>query len=815
MRDALFQDLRYAFRHVRRSPGFAAAAVLTLAFGIGANTAMFTVLNALVIQRLPIKDPDGLISVSGRNTGGQLRITPIPAVDALAHDGPLQDVCGYNGGFIVAVEANGVSTETLGTMVTGRCFTTFGVTPILGRPIVDEDAPLYRPGNRVVVIGHRFWTRMFAADPQVVGKTIRTEGVELTIIGVLPPGFGGLHVDSGADLFTPPDTIFPANAGRRPGASEILGRLRPGVSLEQAAAQLETRWPAILEMAVPSTLPAPERAELRAARPVVQRMGTGLSNYRERYAGPLAMILGLTGLLLLLACVNLGGLLLARLSARASELAVRLALGGSHRRIAQQMLVESLLLSLAGAALAVPMSFAFIAPLTSFIPTGFVERTVAFTPDLRVLTATAIVGAGAGILMSALPIWVAVRRQATVGFTWSRTIVGATSQWARALLVAQVALSVVMLIGAGLLTRSLYLLQRNDLGVRTAGVLTAKLMSLPNGYRGIDPQSYYPALVEKIAALPGVRSVGFARLFPRLATDLIGTPIGFVGGEMTDVRAMAEPASPGFFETVGIPLLRGRLTSWADNASTRHVAVVSESLARALAPDGDILERHIRFGSVRGHQDIVVVGIVGNATLGNPRDPAPKVVYMAALQMGTNGLFPTLVIASNRETAALAADVRQILKDGGREFAHEIITLDDTFKRAPASERMSATLAAVVGALGVMLVWIGVHAALAYAVSRRSREIGVRVALGAAPGAVATAVLREGLIVTLAGVAIGLPLAVFAGRGLRSLMFGISEADPLTFAATAAFFLAMGLAAGIIPAWRAARVDPMRALRAE
>jgi len=815
MRDAFTQDVRHAFRHLRRSPGFAAAAILTLAFAIGANTSMFTALNALVIQRLPINDPDGLISVSGRSTRGQLRITPIPALDELEKDGPLEDLCGYNGGFIIPVEANGASTQVTAAMVTGKCFKTFGVLPFLGRPIVDADAPLLRPGSHVVVIGHRFWTRMFGADPGAVGRTIRTEGVELTVIGVLPRGFGGLQVDAGVDLFTPPDTVIPATLGRRPGASEILGRLRPGVSLEQARAQLETRWPAVLQMAVPSTLPPGERADLLAVRPIVERMGTGLSNYRTRYARPLTLILGLTALLLLLACVNLGGLLLARLAARETELATRLALGGSLSRIAQQMIVESVLLSASGAVLAVPMSFAFVATLTAFIPVPFVTPSISFTPDLRVLTATALVGIAAGIVMSALPVWVAVRRRATVGFTWNRTIAGTTSRWARGLLVAQVALSVVMLIGAGLLAHSLYLLQRGTLGVRQAGVLTVKVMPLPSGYRGIDNASYYPALLDKVRALPGVQSVGFARVFPRVSADYQGDPIAFVGDAPGDARAQLEGTSPGFFETLGVPLLAGRFTSWSDNEHSRQVAVVSESLARALAPNGDILERRVRLGSVRGHQDVAIVGVVGNSTLGNPREPAPLVLYRPSLQMSRTGLYPNLVIAHDGDATSVAAGVRQILKDSGREFPHEIIALEDILARAPSSERMSATLAAAVAALAVLLASIGVHGALAYSVSRRRREIGVRVALGAAPSAVAFTVLREAVLVSAAGVAIGLPIALVAARALRSLMYGISEADPLTFSAAAAFFIAMGLAAGILPAWRAARVDPMAALRAE
>jgi putative ABC transport system permease protein len=654
MFDPLRQDIRYALRHVRRSPGFAAAAVLTLALGIGANTAMFTALNALVIQRLPIKDPDGLISFTSRNAGGQHRYLPLPAVGEIARDGPFDHVCGYNGGVFLSVEANGAPAQAVGAFMSGQCFDTFGVAPILGRPFTDRDAPLYGPGNRVALISHRLWTRMFGGDPAAVGKSIRTEGVSVEIIGVLPPGFFGLHADTGADVFAPFDTIFPAPANRRPVISELLGRLRPGITLEAAAAQVATRWPAVLEATRPVALPLAESADLFGALSRVERLGTGLSYYRDRYARPLTMILGLTGLLLLLACVNLGGLLLTRLTARNTELAVRLALGGSPWRIAQQMLLESLVLSLTGAALAVPVSFAFIAPLASFIPVNFVERAVRFTPDVRVLAVTGLVGLMVGILMSALPVWMAIRRRSTALVTSDRTIVATTNYWARGLLIVQVALSVVLLAGAGLLTRSLYLLQRVDLGVRTAGMLNVRVMPLPNGYRGIDRASYYPALLEKIASLPGVRSVGFARSFPRAIGDPFTTSIGFVGEAPGTVRGVLDVTSPGFFETVGIPLVAGRYTSWSDNAASMPVAVVSESLARALAPGGDVLGRRVRFGNTQAQRDVAIVGVVGNATQGNPRLQNPPVFYRPTLQMGPIGIYPNLVIATDGNLASVA-----------------------------------------------------------------------------------------------------------------------------------------------------------------
>ncbi len=491
--DTLLQDLKHAFRHFRRSPGFAVAAVLTLALGIGANTAMFSVLNTLAFQRLSIPDPDGLYSLSSYNERGQKRYIPMPTVIDLNRESPFIEACGYNGGGTFPIEANGIPTQGIAAFVTGRCFSVFGVRPVLGRGIVDEDAPIMTPGAKAVVISDRIWNRLFNRDPNAIGKSMRIEGSEAIVIGVLPPGFRGIHTDTGIDVFAPPDSIFPAVQGRRPVAQEVLGRLKPGVTVEQAAAQLDTMWPPLLEAAKVLNQGAAEGQSILGSIVRLDPMGKGLSRARDDHSQAIAIILGLTTLLLLLACVNLGGLLLTRLNARSTELGVRLALGGSRLRIVQQMLVESLVLSGLGTLLAVPVAFAFVAPIPSVLDPGFVGWELSFTPDLRVLTGTAVVGFLVGVVLTALPAWFAVRRQTTVRFTWDRTITGAASRWARGLLVAQVSLSVVMVIGAALLTRSLYAIQTADPGVRTAGMLTARLMAVPGGNRGHESGGALPA----------------------------------------------------------------------------------------------------------------------------------------------------------------------------------------------------------------------------------------------------------------------------------------------------------------------------------
>ncbi|MFM8535836.1 MAG: ABC transporter permease, partial [Acidimicrobiia bacterium] len=567
--ETLMQDLGYALRHVRRAPGFSAAAILTLAFGIGANTAMFSVFNALTLKRLPIANPDGLFSLSSYNDKGLKRYVPVTLVPEMQRDGPFETVCAYNGGGTLPVEANGRPTLALFAFISGRCFDVFGVTPRIGRPIVADDVPLVSAGRKVVVISDRLWKRIFNGDPGVIGKTMKAENNEVTVVGVMAPGFTGIHADNGVDVFAPHDSVVAASQGRRPVAQEMLVRLRPGVTFQQAAAELDARWPAWLALGRSEMRDANESANILGVTTRLEAMATGLSAFRERYSPTIQLILGLTALLLLLASVNLGGLLLTRLTARGTELGVRLALGGSQWRIGQQMLMESLVLSLSGAVLAVPVSYAFIAPVASFMPNGYVDRMMSFTPDLRVLFTTAIAGVIVGVLVTALPTWFAMRRRASIHFSWDRTIAGPTNRWTRGLAVAQVALSVVMLIGAVLLTRSLYLLQHRDLGVRADGVVTAKLLPVPGGRRTSNTDGYYPAILQKLRTEPGVESVALASLFPR-ALLTTAQQVSFVGQEAGCIYVYTSGVTPELFSTIGITLIEGRLPRWSDDIKSRR-----------------------------------------------------------------------------------------------------------------------------------------------------------------------------------------------------------------------------------------------------
>ena len=811
--ESLFQDLKHAGRHIRRSPSFALAAMTTLALSIGANTATFSILKALTWQRLAIDDPDGLLAIAPRTSRGTDRSTP---VDAIAHlqDGPLSPLCGYLGGIVLPVLANGAPVQASTTFITGQCLNTFGVHPILGRGITDEDAPLYGRGARVALITHRLWQRLYHGDAAVLGRTIQVNNIDVEIVGVLPPRFIGLEVDHGVDIYTPFDTVVLATPARRQLAGFLLGRLKAGVTVAAAETELRARWPALLDAVLPSTLPPSELANFRDSIVQLERMATGRSVVRTRYSQPLTLIAGLTLLLLVLACVNLGGLLLARLTERSSELSVRLALGGSRRRIARQMWLESLLVALGGSVLAVPLAFGIVRALVALLPPANLPNTMSFTPDFAALAAMAVVAVIVAAVMSAVPLWVAMRQQGTTHLTWNRTIAGATNRWSRVLLVVQVTVSMVLLIGAALLTRSLYLLQHNNLGIRSADVLTVRTLPLPgSGNQRRNALSDFNVYVDRIAALPGVRGAAFSRGFPRGAT-LPGVPVQFVDQEPAGLTTGSDYVSLGFFDMLGIRRLSGRVFTAADEASMEPVAIVSASLARGLAPDGNVVGKRIKFGPIPGDQNRMIVGVVSDATQGDPRVAAPHVVYRPLQLRAESSLSGNLLIQTG-DPATAASGVRNILREVGRDYAVEIAGADEVIARTPASERMSAAVAGGIGILAVILALMGVHSVLAYSVARRQREIGVRVAIGATPGGVARAIVRDGLTLTAIGTVFGLAVAAIASQFLRSLLFGITELDAATFLVAGGSFLALGAAAGVIPAWRAASVDPVRALRGE
>jgi putative ABC transport system permease protein len=816
MIDAFLHDVRSALRHVKRAPAFGLAAVVTLGLSIGATTAVYSVLHALTLRQLPVRAPSELIMARSVGPQGQSRLTLITAIDLLRQPGSVvQDYCGYNGGLVVSVMVNGAPSQAWVDFMSPGCLEMLGVTPMLGRTFTAEEARLSSASARVALIGHRFWQRVFGADPNVVRRTIRTEGVEVRILGVLPESYGGLQVDGSVDIVAPFGGIMPPPVGRVPGASLIIGRLKPGGTLDGARAELEARWPSIIDAVVPGTLPPRDQAVFRDVRVRVESGATGKSFLSEQYGRPLLITVGMTSVLLLLACLNLGGLLLARLAARSNELAVRRALGATRRRLIQQVLVDSLVLATLGALLAIPVAWGWVGAIDALLPVGLVARTVQLTPDAQVLVRLGIVALAAGVVMGLVPLTMLRPAGNGVGMQPTRTVAHVMTRRGKALLVAQIAVSVVLVFGAGLMARTVHELRTAPSGVHPEHVLSVRLMPVPNGYERFDPAAYYPALLQRIASIPGVRAAGYARLFPhQIVQSSQLEPIIRLGEDERSAGGTVEVASPEFFDTVGIRLRRGRLLTWNDRRDTAQVAVVNERLAALLAPDGEIVGTRIKFTTDPARQDVEIVGVVTNATLGNPRNMRP-IVYRPAMQEPRLGLFPTLQIATHGDPLEVAEEVTAAIQALGREYAQSAVRLEDALARGLVSERLTSLAAEGTAVLSLMMALVGVYSILAYAVARRTREIGIRVALGGSSRAMLRMVLGEGLRVVVLGVVVGLPCAIAATRVVRGLLYGVTEFDPWTLGSVAALFVSVGIVAGLRPALRAARVDPVIALRSE
>jgi predicted permease len=824
MIDGLVEDVRYACRQIRRSPGFAFAVIATLALAIGANTALYSLLNAIVIRTLPVADPGRLVLLQAMDERGQQN-RPIyyRTFVELAKQPGFETVTLYSGGGVLLTEARSVLGEGGIEAVTPGFHEMLGLRPFLGRYFTAHDAPADSPAAPVAVISHRFWQRYYGADPNAVGERLIVSGEPMTVIGVTPPEYRGLYVDGGFG-FSVPLTVLNRQLGTDPKRPvrglNAVARLKAGVSLAQARAAVEAAWPALRVATIPPGLSPTEQNEIATQRIEVESLARGFSGLRTRYQDPLIVLTGITALLLTIGCVNLSGLLLARTAAREQQLAIRFALGASRGRIVQQLLVESLMLSLIGAAVAVPLAWWATIASGTVLWQSSIPLMQSLTPDARVLRLTALVAIATGLIISILPASSAIRGRPQSGLQPVRTVAHATGRWGRALLVAQVALSMVLLVGAGLFASSLRNLRNIEGGFRTKGVRWSRLFAVPGGYRGQNDAVYYPELVRQLSQVPAVHSVALSYSFPTffnlghlVARHRIARPDAGTAGETAE--GMMECISPRFFETVGMTLVRGRDFTWSDDGHHPGVTIINESLSRKLFPAGDAIGQRIRVGTDPTRSALEVVGIVSNAAIGDLRSPQLPVVFRPRLQEPQFARAPVLTIRTNADPASVDAAATKVIKSLGHEYPRRFYSLDEQIDLALIQERLLAGLSSFFAGLAVLLAYVGLHGLLAHAVARRTREIGIRMALGASRPGVIRMIVSEGVALTVLGVAIGVPCALAAGRVTASLLFGLAPSDPLTLIAAAMFFVLVGATAGIWPARRASHVEPMTALRCD
>jgi predicted permease len=822
----MWQDIRDAIRSYRKAPAFTAVALLTLTLAIGANTAIFSLLNALVLRNLPVRDPSSLVQLSSMsqvsNYESGLTFPMFQRVSARAD--LFSAVIGWMGISVMNVETERERTQGAIWVADGQFFSELGLRPFAGRALSpdDVDQTTLQPAP-VALIGYKFWQSHFGGDPAVIGQRIRVKGQPFTIVGIGPRGFTGLG------WIFEPDVMLPLTAwplindsplqSIRNGSSFFVrttARLKPGVTLAQAKSAIEAEWPELKRTTVPPGYTPAQRDRFLATRLVVRSAANGVEQgLRNKFAQPLVIVFGIAALILLIACVNLASLMLSRAAARSHEIGVRLALGAGRWRVARQMLLEGVVLSAAGAACGIGFAYWISRAIVAQILHDYlVEASLNVAPDVRVLMFASALAVLVGVLFSLAPALRATRLPSLELLQKSTRTASVAGRTGRLLVVVQIALSLVLLINAGLLVRTLQQIRAVDSGMRADDVLVAYPGELPGGYTGINNDAYYPQVVERLQSVPGVSRVAVSTSKPAGGGGLgEGERVSSVNApaDATGIASLFTAVSPAFFDTLGVALRTGRDFSWGDNSHANRVAIVSETLARRLFPNGSAIGQHVRIGVVPRRQNLEIVGVVSDARIYNLKDPNAAALYAPALQE-PDASYKCFVIRAN---GVSLADLNRAVDSLGREHIGSMRSIEYITNEVLLQERLTAGLAAFFGGLALLLAGIGLYGLMAYGVAQRRREIGIRVALGAEPRRVMADVVRDSVAVALGGVAIGFVAALATVQLVKSLLFGVTPHDPVTLFVAPASLIAIAIAASMLPAARAARVDPMVALRAE
>jgi predicted permease len=811
-------DICYSSRRLVRTPVMTSIAIVSLALGIGANTAIFSLINALILRSLPVHQPQQLVEIHtalpGHPSTGYF-VNPVPFrvfEEIRKRNTVFSGVFAWDDEGLRNVRANGVQYPGSVIEVSGDYFATLGVRPLLGRLLTPQDAVPGAPA-KVAVLDYRCWENHFMRDSAVVGKVIRIDNVPLTIIGVTPEGFRQIDIDAAVDAAVPIGFDTPDISNNW---YKVLGRLRPSITVEQARAQLLTMWPAIQESVVPAGYGAPQRKRFLSRRPYVESAASGFSYLREEISRPLNVLMYLVAAVLLIACANLAGLMLARAAGRRNELGVRIVLGAGRWPLVRQFLIESAMLSFAGAALGFACCFWSGRFLLNMVWMGKVGVGLDVSPDLRVLAFTTAAAIFTGVAFGIVPALHATRIDPASALQQNlRTAHSGGMVLRRVLIAAQVALSLVLIFGAALLVRTLDNLQSADTGYRREGVLCVELFPQPGRERIPNRTAYFSALIESLKRIPGIEGASYSFGAPMSMSshefnETVSTP---PSGSST-AQAATGTIGPGFFQVMGMHVLAGREFTWDDAEDAPKVAVVSESLARRLFPEQNPLGQRITVANTPGGKDLRIVGIVNSARLWRIQSHEPPAVYMAFLQ-SANLNQPMLDIRTARDPTAFARSAETAVESLGFHYSVKTQSLRQRLDMFLGNERILALLSGFFGTLALMLAGIGLFGLISQTVTARTAEIGIRMALGAQRGNILSLFLREAFLPVCAGIAIGLPIALIASQVISGMLFGVSPFSPTSIALPSIILMAVGVIAAYIPARRASSVEPITALRAE
>ncbi|HEX6052977.1 MAG TPA: ABC transporter permease [Gemmatimonadaceae bacterium] len=809
----LAQDIRYAWRTIRKSPGVALVVVVSLALGIGANTLIYSVVDGIVLRPFPYPDAHRVVSfaVTYPATNGERRfieaISPPEYNDILANVKSVEKIFAFDLGNRNI--SGGDQPERVFTgFIWGDPMASIGVRPALGRGFHPDETT--RPGEPIAIISHRIWQSRFGGDSSIVGRTVHVNGQPTEVIGVMPPGF----LLIGTDLWLPMATD-PAGIPRDARQWTLIGRLRDGVTLAQANAEVRALAGRIEREYVA------ERKEYAGWRIEVDTWTNALVG---EYRPAARLLLGAVGLVLLIACANIASLLLARATARQREIAVRRALGAGQWRISRQLFTESVLLAILGGVLGLGLAFALLGPTTSLFPEQLRTTGVTATVNGRVLLYTLGAAVLSGLLFGVAPALQGVRGGSREWLTGEgaagRLTTSAGGRRLRsAFVVAEIALSLMLLVGAGILVRSFARLQAIDPGFDTRNVLTMRISLPREQYESNEVGTFFDEVSRRLAATPGVRVAGAATQFPpgNAFTTLLtveGQDAGS-GGQLPTVDITN--VAGDYFGALGYTLESGRLLTTNDNATSPLVAVVNESTARRFLGAGSPVGKRIALGRRSPPQWVEVVGVVGdvrNRGLATPPSPEVFVPVHQELAGWNNQLFLTIRTATD-PLALLPAVRRTIESVDAQQPLYSIRTLDGAFAEAVSQRRAAMQLLTIFAGIALALAAVGIYGLMSHMVNERTHEIGIRMALGAARGDVLRLVMRQTMVLVAIGTLLGLAGALGLGRALSGLAFGVAPSDPATLSAVTILLAAVALAAALVPARRAARVDPLLAMRAE
>jgi predicted permease len=835
----LRRDLGYALRSMHRAPGFTAVAALSLALAIGANTAIFSLLDGVLLRPLPVAAPEQLVLIDGQyETGGSLISYPMYR-DLAGRQQVFTDVAAgqdYSAAPLrVRAGSATVAQAVRGGAVSGNYFLTLGLVPALGRLFVPADDEPGRPAA-VAVVSYDFWQRELGGASSVVGQSISINEQAFTVVGVAPAGFRGFSIDSSLEVWVPLTTFRSAQGlkNRRGTFFRLFGRLKPGITIPQAQTPMTLLFQQLrAEELRTGGVAAGPSARIEGHHIVLQPGDKGFGFFRERLARTLTILMGLAALLVAIVCMNLTTLLSARTSARLREIAVRQALGASRRRLLQQLLTENVLLALLGGALGLVFAIWASRVLLGFVSTDvalhsgfnrYVPEGLQFQLNVRVLAFAEGVALLAGLflalapsLLSNRPDLIALLKQRTgssQGFILGQLRIPVR----KILVVSQVALSVVLLVGAGLMVRTVMNLRGLDPGFDPANVVLVDLDVTGTGRTAAQLTAFERSLHERLNALPGVRSASLSWVSLFGGSD-IGYGVIAYGDTPSSVnepvRARIDVVSAGYFETVGMTLAAGRTFTPRDNESAPHVAIVNEAFVRRFFPNENPIGKRLSVGRAVSASVKEIVGVVKDAKYNDLRQGTKEMFYLPLLQT------PTLAARSIQVRTVgapqmLIPQIRQVVRDADPSIViTESKTLADQVDRTLVQEQLLADLSGFFGAAALLLACIGLYSVLAYQVVQRTQEIGVRMALGSPPAGVMWLVMRDGLLLVGPGVALGVPAALALSRSVASQLFGVTPTDPATIGVVVMILLGVAGLSCYLPARRAAGVDPIVALGSE